>query len=39
MDSNTTDIIKMETDIVLTDKEGNVIKVETPQPEYIECWV
>ena len=33
------DIIKMETDIVLTDKEGNVINVETPKPEYVETWV
>ena len=25
-----TDIIKMETNIVLTDKDGNIIKLETP---------
>lgn len=30
------DIIKMETNIVLTDKEGNIIKVETPKPEVYE---
>lgn len=31
-----TDIIKMETNIVLTDKDGNIIKVETPNPQIIE---
>lgn len=35
-DVNTTDIIKMKTDIVLRDKEGNIIKVETPPPEVYE---
>lgn len=29
------DIIKMETDIVLTDKYGSIIKVEVPSPEYM----
>ena len=35
-DVNTTDIIKMKTNIVLRDKEGNIIKVETPPPEVYE---
>ena len=34
-----TDIIKIETDIILVDKNGNVITVETPQPEIVELWV
>ena len=39
MNNNVTDIIKMETNIVLTDKDGNIIKVETPPPEiYEEKW-
>lgn len=29
------DIIKMDTDIHLTDKNGEPIQVTTPQPEYI----
>ena len=32
-DVNVVDIIKMKTNIVLRDKEGNIIKVETPPPE------
>lgn len=35
-DVNTTDIIKMKTNIVLRDKEGNIIKVETPPAEVYE---
>ena len=35
-DVNTTDIIKMKTNIVLRDKEGNIINVETPKPEVYE---
>ena len=35
-DANTTDIIKMKTNIVLRDKEGNIIKVEPPPPEVYE---
>lgn len=34
--SETNDIIKHEINIVLYDKDGNVIKVETPKPEIIE---
>lgn len=34
-----TDIIKINTDIVLIDKEENVITVQTPLPEKIELWV
>ena len=30
---------KIETDIILVDKNGNVITVETPQPEIVELWV
>ena len=33
------DIIKMETDIIITDKEGNIITVKTPPPERVELWV
>lgn len=29
-----TDIIKMKTDIVLTDKNGNIIEIKVPRPEY-----
>lgn len=29
-----TDIIKMKTDIVLTDKNGNIIEVKVSRPEY-----
>ena len=32
--SQSEDVIKMETGVV-TDKQGNVIKIETPQPEYL----
>lgn len=28
------DIIKMKTDIVLTDKSGNIIEIKAPRPEY-----
>jgi hypothetical protein len=28
------DIIKMKTDIVLTDKNGNNIEIKVPRPEY-----
>ena len=34
-----TDIIKIETDIILVDKNGKVIIVETSQPELAELWV
>lgn len=34
-----TDIIKIETDIKLVDKNGNIIIVETSQPELAELWV
>lgn len=34
--SEINDIIKIKTNIVLYDKDGNVIKVETPKPEIIE---
>lgn len=37
--SKPTDVIKIETDIKLVDKNGNVIIVETPQPELVELWV
>lgn len=29
------DLIQMDTDIVLTDKDGNLIEIKTPEPEYI----
>lgn len=29
-----TDIIKMKTDIILTDKIGNIIEIKVPRPEY-----
>lgn len=29
-----TDIIKMKTDIILTDKNGNIIEIKVPRPEY-----
>lgn len=29
------DIIKMKTDIVLRDKNGNIIEIKVPRPEYI----
>ncbi|MCX4378610.1 MAG: hypothetical protein OSJ61_20925 [Lachnospiraceae bacterium] len=29
------DIIQMNTDIVLTDKDGKLIEVKTPEPEYM----
>lgn len=32
--SQLADVIKMETGVV-TDKHGNVIKIETPPPEYL----
>lgn len=35
-DVNTTDVIKMETNILLRDKEGNIIKIETPPPKVYE---
>ncbi len=28
------DIIKMKTNIVLTDKNGNIIEIKVPRPEY-----
>lgn len=31
----TEDIIQMNTDIVLTDKDGKFIEVKTPEPEYM----
>lgn len=34
MDKND-DIIKMNTDIILKDRDGNVIKVVVPPPEYL----
>lgn len=32
---NNKDLIQMNTDIALTDKEGKYIKVKVPEPEYI----
>ena len=32
----TPDLIHMNTDIVLTDKDGKLIEVKTPEPEYID---
>ncbi len=37
--SNQTDIIKMESDIVLLDKYGNIIDTHVCEPELIELWV
>lgn len=31
---DTKDIIIFETDIVLTDKNGNIIEIKVPRPEY-----
>lgn len=28
------DILKMKTDIVFTDKSGNIIEIKVPRPEY-----
>lgn len=38
MDTSTY-IIKIETEIIIKDKDGNLITVETPVPESIELWV
>lgn len=35
MSDENNDIIKMNTDINLTDCNGNPIQIETPRPEYI----
>ena len=32
----TEDIIQMNTNITLTDKDGKLIEVKTPEPEYID---
>lgn len=37
--NESTDIIKIETDIKLTSKDGNIITIQTPKPELIELWV
>lgn len=37
--NESTDIIKIETNITLLDKKGNIIIIQTPQPEKIELWV
>lgn len=34
-----TDIINIESDIVLSDKNGNIIDVHAYEPELIEIWV
>lgn len=31
---NEEDIIKMDTDAILTDKNGNIIEIKVPRPEY-----
>lgn len=36
--NKSTDVIKIETDIILVDKNGRAITVETPQPEIAELW-
>lgn len=33
-DIDDADIIKMKTDIVLRDKNGNIIEINVPRPEY-----
>lgn len=36
MDDNINEMIKIKTNIVLRDKYGNIINVETPKPEIYE---
>lgn len=34
-----TDIIKIKSDIILTDNEGNPIEVQVFEPELLDTWV
>ena len=39
MDNIIDDTVKIESDIILIDKYGKIIHVETPIPELVELWV